>query len=363
MRVSAKPPRRPGRVHRAGWTPNLWTSAPGVSAGESWQDPVIGDIEQVVVVGAGLAGLRAIEELRGRDYPGQITLVGAEDRPPYDRPPLSKKLMTGELDDTSLRADFGALGVDFRPGETATGLEPGTGSGGLLRTGRAEYRFDRLILATGATPVTLPGPGPQRVLRTLDDALAIRAALRPGTKLVVAGAGWVGAELATAAASLGAVVTVLDAADAPLSAGVRGRRPGWTCCSARLSSRCSRAGSRWPAAAGWRPTRWSPRSASGRRPAGWRARTSGCRRAWPPTRACAAPCPACSRRGTARRSSPAGTAGGSGSSTGTSRCTGPRSPRPTCSAAARSTTRCRTSGPSSSARCCSTSAITAPPTE
>ena len=218
-------------MHRAGWTPNLWTSAPGVSAGESWQDPVIVDIEQVVVVGAGLAGLRAIEELRGRDYPGQITLVGAEDRPPYDRPPLSKKLMTGELDDTSLRADFGALGVDFRPGETATGLEPGTGSGGLLRTGRAEYRFDRLILATGATPVTLPGPGPQRVLRTLDDALAIRAALRPGTKLVVAGAGWIGAELATAAASLGAVVTVLDAADAPLSAAVGAevgaRTAGW----------------------------------------------------------------------------------------------------------------------------------------
>src|SRR5487761_1678051 len=231
MRVSAKPPRRPGRVHRAGWTPNLWTSAPGVSAGESWQDPVIVDIEQVVVVGAGLAGLRAIEELRGRDYPGQITLVGAEDRPPYDRPPLSKKLMTGELDDTSLRADFGALGVDFRPGETATGLEPGTGSGGLLRTGRAEYRFDRLILATGAPPVTLPAPGPQRVLRPLDDALAIRAALRPGTKLVVAGAGWIGAELATAAASLGAVVTVLDAADAPLSAAVGAevgaRTAGW----------------------------------------------------------------------------------------------------------------------------------------
>ena len=189
------------------------------------------DIEQVVVVGAGLAGLRAIEELRARDYPGRITLVGAEDRPPYDRPPLSKKLMTGELDDTSLGADFGALGVDFRPGEAATGLEPGQGSGGLLRTGRGEYRFDRLILATGATPVTLPGPGRQRVLRTVGDALAIRAALRPGVKLVVAGAGWIGAELATAAAGLGAVVTVLDAAEAPLSAAVGAevgaRTAGW----------------------------------------------------------------------------------------------------------------------------------------
>ena len=83
------------------------------------------NIERVVVVGAGLAGLRAIEVLRARGYPGQVTLLGAEDRPPYDRPPLSKKLMTGELDDTSLRADFGALRVDFRPGESATALEPG----------------------------------------------------------------------------------------------------------------------------------------------------------------------------------------------------------------------------------------------
>jgi 3-phenylpropionate/trans-cinnamate dioxygenase ferredoxin reductase component len=200
---------------------------------------VIVAIERVVVVGAGLAGLRAIEELRARDYAGQITLIGAEDRPPYDRPPLSKKLMTGVLDDTSLGADFGALATDFRGGEAATGLEPATGTGGLggvLRAGRAEYRYDRLILATGATPVRLPGPGRQRVLRTLEDALELRAALRPGLKLVVAGAGWIGAELATAAASLGAVVTVLDAADAPLSAAV----------GAEVGSRTAR----WYAAAG-----------------------------------------------------------------------------------------------------------------
>src|SRR5260370_32471966 len=163
------------------------------------------DIERVVVVGAGLAGLRAIEELRSRGYPGQITLIGAEDRPPYDRPPLSKKLMIGKLDDTSLHADFAKLRVDFRPGQRATSLEPG---GGVLRTTKAEHRYDRLILATGASPVTLPGPGPQRVLRSLDDALALRATLRPGLKLVIAGAGWIAAELATAAASLGPVITL-----------------------------------------------------------------------------------------------------------------------------------------------------------
>jgi 3-phenylpropionate/trans-cinnamate dioxygenase ferredoxin reductase component len=181
---------------------------------------VIVDIERVVIAGAGLAGLRAVEELRGRGYPGQITLIGAEDRPPYDRPPLSKKLMTGQLDDTSLHADFGALAVDFRPGESATALEPGPAAGGLLRTGRGEYRYDRLVLATGAEPVTLPGQGKQRVLRSADQALELRAVLRPGLKLVVAGAGWIGAELATAAASRGAAVTVLDAADAPLAAAI-----------------------------------------------------------------------------------------------------------------------------------------------
>jgi 3-phenylpropionate/trans-cinnamate dioxygenase ferredoxin reductase component len=181
---------------------------------------VIVSIERVVVVGAGLAGLRAIEELRARGYPGQITLLGAEDRPPYDRPPLSKKLMTGELDDTSLRADFGALGVEFRAGESAIALEAGPAGGGLVRTGRGEYRYDRLILATGAEPVRLPGPGRQRVLRTLDQALELRALLRPGLKLVVAGAGWIGAELATAAAARGAAVTVLDAAGTPVAAAV-----------------------------------------------------------------------------------------------------------------------------------------------
>ena len=177
-------------------------------------------IERVVVVGAGLAGLRAVEELRARGYPGQVTLLGAEDRPPYDRPPLSKKLMAGELDDTSLRADFGALRADFRPGERATGLEPGPGGGGLVRTGRGGYRYDRVILATGAEPVRLPGPGRQRVLRSIGQALELRSVLRPGLKLVVAGAGWIGAELATAAVSRGVAVTVVDAAPAPVAAAV-----------------------------------------------------------------------------------------------------------------------------------------------
>jgi 3-phenylpropionate/trans-cinnamate dioxygenase ferredoxin reductase component len=171
--------------------------------------------EHVVVAGAGLAGLRTIEELRGRGYAGRVTLVGAEARLPYDRPPLSKKLLTGELDDTTLRPDLDALDVQARLGERATGL-----AGGVLETDRGRYGYDALVIATGASPVTLPGTGRQHVLRTIDDALALRPLLRPGTALAIVGAGWIGAELATAAAALGCQVTVVEAADVPLAAAV-----------------------------------------------------------------------------------------------------------------------------------------------
>src|SRR5260370_4587493 len=110
---------------------------------------------RVVIAGGGLAGLRAAEELGAGDYSGGITMIGAERRPPYDRPPLTKKFMTGEIDDTSLRADLTALGVDLRLGEAATGLRHG-----VLGTDRAEYGFDALVVATAATPARLPGPGP-----------------------------------------------------------------------------------------------------------------------------------------------------------------------------------------------------------
>ena len=172
-------------------------------------------IERVVIAGAGLAGLRTAEELRARGYPGAITMVGAESRPPYDRPPLTKKFMTGQLDDTSLAADPEALRLDLRLGEAATGL-----ADGLLRTSRGEYPYDALVLATGAAPVRLPGGGRQWVLRTFDDAWALREALLPGVRLVVVGAGWIGAELATTAAGRGCQVTVVEAGAAPLAAAI-----------------------------------------------------------------------------------------------------------------------------------------------
>jgi 3-phenylpropionate/trans-cinnamate dioxygenase ferredoxin reductase component len=170
---------------------------------------------RVVVAGAGLAGLRTVAEMRERGFTGPITLIGAEALPPYDRPPLSKKVLTDEGIDPSLRADFGALEVDFRPGEAATGMDAEA-----LATSRDKYPYDRLILATGALPVALPGPGRQRFLRNYDDALALRALLRPGLRLAIVGAGWIGAELATAAAARGAEVTVVEAGPAPLASAV-----------------------------------------------------------------------------------------------------------------------------------------------
>jgi 3-phenylpropionate/trans-cinnamate dioxygenase ferredoxin reductase subunit len=174
---------------------------------------------RVVVAGAGLAGFRTVEQLRERGFAGPITLIGADRRPPYDRPPLSKKFLAEPDLDPSLKADFVALDVDFRPDEAAAGLSD------ELVTSRGAYPFDHLVLATGALPVALPGDGRQRFLRTYDDALALRDLLKPGQRretlrLAIVGAGWIGAELATAAAAHGVRVTVVEAGPAPLAAAI-----------------------------------------------------------------------------------------------------------------------------------------------
>jgi 3-phenylpropionate/trans-cinnamate dioxygenase ferredoxin reductase component len=182
--------------------------------------------EQIVVVGAGLAGLRTVEELRAAGYAGSVTLIGAERRPPYDRPPLSKQLMAGSVDDTTLRGDLDSLGAQIRLGERAERL-----ADGVAATDAGEHRFDGLVIATGARPIALPGPGKQRFLRSIDDALALRETLVPGRKIAIVGAGWIGAELAAAAAAKGCLVSVVEAAAAPLAAAigepVGARTIGW----------------------------------------------------------------------------------------------------------------------------------------
>ncbi|GGM64598.1 oxidoreductase [Thermopolyspora flexuosa] len=165
------------------------------------------------MVGAGLAGLRSVEALRARGFSGRITLIGEEPHRPYDRPPLSKAVLAGEADSTVVDADLDALGVELRTGVVATGLREG-----VLLTSSGEVPYDGLVIATGAKPIRLPGDGPQHVLRTIDDALALRALLTPRTRVVVVGAGWIGAEVATAARRAGCEVTVVEAGPTPLAA-------------------------------------------------------------------------------------------------------------------------------------------------
>ncbi len=169
---------------------------------------------RVVVVGGGLGAARTIAQLRRRGYEGRVVLLGAEARLPYDRPPLSKAVLAGHKDDTTLRFDPAALRVDLRLGTPATGLDLGRR---VVRTDTGDIPFDRLVVATGARPVRLPGPGRQLSLRTLDDALALRERLVPGARVVLIGASWIGAEVATAALAYGCSVTCLEAGPAPLA--------------------------------------------------------------------------------------------------------------------------------------------------
>ncbi|HEX5496807.1 MAG TPA: FAD-dependent oxidoreductase [Mycobacteriales bacterium] len=175
----------------------------------------VGDGGRVVVVGAGMAGTRTCQELRARGYPGELVLLGAEPHPPYDRPPLSKAFLLAAPGHTDLALDpQWYAGADWRPGVTATGLRPG-----VLDTTDGELGWDALVLATGAAPARLAGTGGGpggRVLRTLDDAERLRDGLTPGARVVVVGAGWIGAEVTTAARRRGCEVTVLEAGDAPL---------------------------------------------------------------------------------------------------------------------------------------------------
>lgn len=174
-------------------------------------------MDRVIVVGGGLAGIRAVEALRGKGYQGELTLVSAERHKPYDRPPLSKAVLVGDTDDTTVDVDWEALRCELILGERATALHLGDLRGGTVTTTAGDLPFDGLVIATGATPITLPGDGPQHVLRTIEDSRRLRAGLREGARIVIVGAGWIGAEVATAAARKGCRVTVVEAADTPLA--------------------------------------------------------------------------------------------------------------------------------------------------
>lgn len=177
----------------------------------------------IVIVGASLAGVRAAETLRTDGFTGHIVMVGAETHMPYDRPPLSKKFLSGEWDTdrVALRKQemLDALAIEWRLGVAATALD--TTAHRLTLDDGSEISYDGLIICTGGTARTIPVPGSMsgvHVLRTLDDATRLREELTG--EVVVIGAGFIGLEAAATATQRGCRVTVLEGLEAPLVRGL-----------------------------------------------------------------------------------------------------------------------------------------------
>lgn len=180
-------------------------------------------ISRIVIVGAGQAGAQAAFSLRQWGFDGSIALVGDEPYPPYERPPLSKDLLKGAVGEDALflkTADwYGANGVDLR---TGTAVDAVDRDRGVVRLASGEeLAWDALLLATGSRPRPLPVPGAALdgvfELRSIADTRAIGAALQPGRRLLVVGAGYIGLEVAAVARTLGLDVTVLEAMDRVLA--------------------------------------------------------------------------------------------------------------------------------------------------
>ncbi|MGX4653730.1 NAD(P)/FAD-dependent oxidoreductase [Micromonospora sp. SCSIO 07396] len=178
----------------------------------------------IVVVGAGLAGVSAAEQLRALGYDGRLTIVGAEESLPYDRPPLSKDVLRGTAEPASALLHphrwYDERGIRLRLGVGVRAVRPRSARV-ELSTGAAETA-DLVLIATGGRPRRLDLPGARHPavysLRTLADAQSLREQLGPGVRLGVVGGGLIGAEVASSAAALGAAVTVIDPVRWPLAA-------------------------------------------------------------------------------------------------------------------------------------------------
>ena len=165
-------------------------------------------MQRMVIVGGGLAGFEAARAFRTQGYEGELIMLAAEHEPPYDRPPLSKDVLAWR--DVSIHFDVSKIeGLDVRLGTPATGLVDGA----VLTEGE-RLECDGVVVAVGADPIALPGT---TTLRTISDAHQLRDSLEMGAEVVIIGAGWIGAEVAFAAAENGCSVTVYEAADTPLS--------------------------------------------------------------------------------------------------------------------------------------------------
>jgi 3-phenylpropionate/trans-cinnamate dioxygenase ferredoxin reductase component len=179
--------------------------------------------ETFVIIGAGVAGVRAAEALRSEGFDGRVVLAGGEPHLPYDRPPLSKQLLKGIQSPTDIHLHpehfYARAEIDLRLGTEVTQLLPRERRV-LLATGEA-LRADKVLLCTGGVPRRLDVPGCSLggvyYLRSLDEALAIRGHLTSGASVVIVGAGWIGAEVAASARELDCHVTVVEVAPIPLS--------------------------------------------------------------------------------------------------------------------------------------------------
>ncbi|MFD5247117.1 NAD(P)/FAD-dependent oxidoreductase [Amycolatopsis sp. NPDC058340] len=171
-----------------------------------------------VVIGAGLAGAKAAEALRDKGFDGRIVLLGEEGHRPYERPPLSKDMLTGKAGpDSAFVHDeswYSGHEVDLRLGARVTAIHRAAHEVELADGTRVGYT--KLLLATGAEPRVLPGAEGALTLRRLGDTDRLRQVLASGSRLAVVGAGWIGLEVAAAARQAGLDVTVLEALELPL---------------------------------------------------------------------------------------------------------------------------------------------------
>jgi len=177
------------------------------------------DDRTFIIVGASLTGAKAAETLRSEGFEGRVILIGTEAERPYERPPLSKDLLTGEFDPGKAYVHeagwYDEHNVELRLGTTVTALDPSTHE---VSAGGESLHYDRLLLATGSAVKPLKVPGADRVhyLRTLPESKALADAITAETTVVVVGAGWIGLEVAAAARGRGATVTVVEVDSLPL---------------------------------------------------------------------------------------------------------------------------------------------------
>lgn len=177
------------------------------------------ELTRLLVVGGGLAGVRTVERLRARGYGGAITLLSAEPHAPYDRPPLSKQVLRADpdsaVDDITLRSvdELTEMGVDLVLDDSAAELD--TQARVVVTASGGKHSYDALVIATGARPRQVPQLG-GLVLRTIDDARALRDTLKAGTSITVVGAGLIGCEVAASARALGIEVDLVDIESGPM---------------------------------------------------------------------------------------------------------------------------------------------------